>query len=56
MQLAICSGLALMRWEGVGFLNDFSSRDFTWLAIGALLGIVVFWGVSQRRRRWFKRV
>jgi hypothetical protein len=52
MQIAVCNALALMYWQSFRFLQDFSSRDFTWLFIGALLTVVVMWGVRRRRRRW----
>jgi LPXTG-motif cell wall-anchored protein len=53
MQIAISNALALMRWHGVRFLQDFSSRDFAWLLIGALLAVAVIWLFSRRRRRLF---
>jgi hypothetical protein len=53
MRIAMCNGLALMRWHNFRFLQDFSNRDFAWLLIGALLALVVMWVISQRRRRWF---
>jgi hypothetical protein len=53
MQIAMSNGLALMGWHNLRFLQDFGGRDFVWLLIGALLGIVVFWAISRRRRRWF---
>jgi LPXTG-motif cell wall-anchored protein len=52
MQIAVWNVLALMRWQGTRFLQDFSGRDFAWLLIGALLALGVFWVVSRRRRRW----
>jgi hypothetical protein len=33
--------------------QDFSTRDFEWLVIGALLAMAVMWAISRRRRRWF---
>lgn len=53
MQIAMCNALALMCWQSFRFLQDFSSRDFTWLFIGVLLTVVVMWVVARRRRRWF---
>jgi NO-binding membrane sensor protein with MHYT domain len=53
MQIAICNALALMCWQSLRLLQDFSSRDFTWLCIGALLAGVGMWVVARRRRRWF---
>jgi LPXTG-motif cell wall-anchored protein len=54
MQIAMSSALTLVRWHGVGFLQqDFSSRDFAWLLIGALLAVAVIWLFSRRRRRLF---
>jgi hypothetical protein len=53
MQIAMSNALALMRWHDFRFLQDFSSRDFAWLLIGALLALVVFWAISRQRRRWF---
>jgi hypothetical protein len=44
---------AMMRWHDSRFLQDFSSRDFEWLVIGALLAMAVMWIVSRQRRRWF---
>jgi LPXTG-motif cell wall-anchored protein len=53
MQIAMSNALALMRWHGVRFLQDFSSRDFVWMLIGALLAVGAIWVLSRRRRRWF---
>jgi len=53
MGIAISNGLALMRWNDFRFFNDFSSRDFFWLLIGALLAAAAIWIYSRRRRRWF---
>ena len=53
MQIAMSNALALMCWQGFRFLQDFSSRDFSWLLIGALLAFLMIWGYSKRRRRWF---
>jgi hypothetical protein len=47
------NALALMRWHDSGFLENFNGRDLAWLLIGALLALVVFWGISRHRRRWF---
>lgn len=51
MWMAMSNSLALMRLHDLRFLQDFSSRDFVWLLIGALLGIVISLAIS-RRRRW----
>jgi len=40
-------------WLDLRLVQDFSSRDFEWLAIGALLAVVVMWAISRRRRSWF---
>jgi hypothetical protein len=54
MQIEMCSTLALMRWHGFRFLfDDFSSRDFAWLIIGALLAVGFSWALAHRRRRGF---
>lgn len=53
MSIATSHLLALMRWHDSGFLENFNGRDFAWLLIGALLALVVFWGISRQRRRWF---
>lgn len=54
MRLAMSNALAAMHWHNFRFLhNDFTGRDFTWLMIGVLLAVVVFWALSRRRRRWF---
>lgn len=53
MQIAMCNALALMSWQNVRLLKDFSSRDFTWLCIGVLMAVLVMWIVARRRRRWF---
>jgi len=53
MQIAMSNGLALMRWQGSRFFNDFSSNNFAWLMIGVLLGIVAFWAISRRKGRRF---
>jgi hypothetical protein len=52
MQIALGSALALMCWQSIRFLQDFNSRDFAWLLIGALVSFLMFWGYSKRRRRW----
>jgi uncharacterized membrane-anchored protein len=46
------NALVLMRSHYFRFLEDFSSRDFTWLLIGAALAVVVMWMISRRKRRW----
>jgi hypothetical protein len=53
MQIEMSTVVALMSWQGFRLLQDFSSRDFTWLCIGALLAAGAMWGLAQRRRRWF---
>ena len=53
MRIAMGNALALMCWHGYRFLEDFSRRDFAWLMIGVVLAVVVIWGISRRRRRWF---
>jgi hypothetical protein len=53
MYFAIANGLALMTWRELRFLQDFNSRDFTWLLIGAMLALVAMWAISRQRRRWF---
>jgi hypothetical protein len=53
MMIPTSNVLALMRWHDSGFLENFNGRDFAWLLIGALLALVVFWGISRQRRRWF---
>lgn len=53
MQFPMSNALALMGWQQFRLLQDFSSRDFTWLCIGVLLTVVVMWGLARRRRRWF---
>lgn len=52
MQLAMCNALALMCWQNLRFLQNFSNRDFTWMCIGALLTGAVMWIAARRRRRW----
>jgi hypothetical protein len=52
MQIAMSSALALLCWQSLRFLQDFNSRDFAWLLIGAVLSFPVIWGYSKRRRRW----
>jgi LPXTG-motif cell wall-anchored protein len=52
MYFAISNGLAMISWRELRFLQDFSTRDFTWLLIGALLAGVAMWVISRRRRRW----
>jgi hypothetical protein len=52
MGIAMSNALALMCWHTFRFLQDFSSRDLTWLLIGAVLAVVVMWMISRRRRRW----
>jgi hypothetical protein len=47
------NALALMGWLDFRLFQDFSSRDFEWLVIGALLAMLVMWAISRRRRRWF---
>jgi LPXTG-motif cell wall-anchored protein len=53
MQIAMRNALALMRWHDFRFFQDFSSRDFAWLLIGALLALLATWAYSRRRRRLF---
>jgi len=53
MQITMSNTLALMYWQGYRFMQDFNSRDFTWLLIGALLAGGLMWGYSRRRRRFF---
>jgi hypothetical protein len=45
--------MMLMCWQGYRFLQNFGNRDLTWLLSGVLLGFVIMWGYSRRRRRWF---
>jgi hypothetical protein len=45
--------LVLMRGHDFRYLQDFSTRDFVWLLIGAMLALMVTWVVSRQRRRWF---
>jgi hypothetical protein len=52
MGIAMSNALALMRWQNFRFLQDFSSRDFVWLLIGAFLAVIVMWVFSRRKRRW----
>ena len=53
MQIAMWNALALICWQNLRLLQNFSSRNFTWLCIGVLLTGVVMWVVARRRRRWF---
>jgi LPXTG-motif cell wall-anchored protein len=53
MGIAMSNELALAHVQGLRFLEDFSSRDFTWLVIGVLLAMAATWVISRRRRRWF---
>jgi hypothetical protein len=53
MWIGICDALALVRWHGLSFLQDFSARDFAWMLVGALLAAALFWARSRQRRRWF---
>jgi LPXTG-motif cell wall-anchored protein len=53
MPIAMGNALALMRGHELRFLQDFSSRDFTWLLIGVLLAALAMWGYSRRRRSLF---
>jgi hypothetical protein len=53
MRIAMGTALALVGRHDFRFLNDFSSRDFAWLLIGAALAVLVMWAISRRRRRWF---
>jgi len=53
MRIAMSNYLALMRWHDLRFFRDFSSRDFSWLLIGALLAAGILWVLSRQRRRWF---
>ena len=53
MWIALGSALAFTWGLDFLYLQDFSTRDFTWLLIGAALGLVVAWAISRRRRRWF---
>ena len=53
VRIAMNNALALTRWHDLRFLQDFSSRDLTWLVIGALLAIGTMWVISRQRRRWF---
>ena len=52
MQIAMSNALALLSVQEFRFLQDFNSRDFTWMLIGALLAGVVMLVISRRRRRW----
>lgn len=53
MRFAMSDVLALMRWQELRFLQDFSNRDLAWLLIGALLAGLAIWAYSRRRRRLF---
>jgi LPXTG-motif cell wall-anchored protein len=53
MQIAMSDALGLACWREPRFIEDFSSRDFTWLLVGALLAVAAMWIISRRRRRWF---
>jgi hypothetical protein len=53
MQIAVCSALAPIRWQGDRFYQNFDSRDLTWQLIGVLAAVVAIWGYSRRSRRWF---
>ena len=52
MGIAMSNALALMCWHTIRFWQDFSSRDFIWLLIGAGLAVIVMWMISRRKRRW----
>lgn len=53
MRMTMSNALALMRWRDSRFsLGGFTSGDIAWLLIGALLAVLVIWGLSRRRRRW----
>ena len=41
MRIESANGLALMRLHDFRFLQDFSSRDFAWSPIGALLPFLI---------------
>jgi hypothetical protein len=47
------NGLALMTRREFRSLQDFNGGDFTWLLIGALLGVLSMCVISRLRRRWF---
>jgi len=51
--MAMINFVALMRLQGFHFFENFSSRDFAWLLIGALLALLATWAYSRRRRRLF---
>jgi len=53
MGQAISCALTLAGWREFRFLEDFSTRDLTWLLIGAGLAVLVFLVRSRMRRRWF---
>ena len=53
MQIATNNSLALICWHDFRFFQDFNSRDFVWLLIGALLALVAVAVIARRRRRWF---
>jgi len=53
MTIQMANAAAQMRMHESGFLQDFSTRDFEWLLIGAALAMVIMWGISRQRRRWF---
>jgi hypothetical protein len=54
MRIAMCNVLALAFGRDFRFLGGgFTSRDFSWLVIGALLAAVLIWAFQRRKRRWF---
>ena len=53
MRTAMCIALVLMRGHDFRYLQDFGTRDFVWLLIGAFLALIVTWAVARQRRRWF---
>lgn len=53
MQIAMSNALALICWQGYRFYQNFGRRDFIWLLIGVSVTVLVFWGYSRQRRRWF---
>src|ERR1035437_9384622 len=50
MGIAMSNALALMCWHTIRFWQDFSSRDFIWLLIGAGLAVIGMWMISRRKR------
>jgi hypothetical protein len=54
MRIAMSNVIALVLWRNFRFLDGgFTSRDFSWLVIGALLAAVLIWAFQRQRRRWF---